>query len=100
MTRMQPHRVPEEIWLAASEVTVIGPILQVGADGYGAFDARGTAFRHPSGETAGLEGVFGVTMGVQQAHGVIRPPGNESARPQPCLEKAALSCTLTACTIG
>ena len=97
---MQADRVTEEIRLRGREVTVVGPILEVGPDGDDAFDAGGTAFRHPSGETAGLEGVFGVTMGVQQAHGVIRPPGNESARPQPCLEKAAPPCTLTACTIG
>jgi hypothetical protein len=41
-----------------------------------------------------------VTMGVQQAHAVIRLSKDESARPQPCLEKAALPCTLAACTTG
>ena len=97
---VQANGVAEEIRLRRGEVTVVGPILEVRADGDDAFDAGGAAFGHPSGQTASLEGVFRMTMGVQQAHVVIRLSGNESARPQPCLEKAALPCTLTACTTG
>jgi hypothetical protein len=90
----------EEIRLRGGEVAVVGPVLEIRADGNDAFDAGGAAFGHPSGETAGLEGVFRVTMGVQEAHAVIRLSENERARPQPCLEKAALPCTLAACTTG
>jgi hypothetical protein len=100
MTRVETDRMSEEIRLRGGEVTVIRPVLEVRADGDDAFDARRAAFGHPCGETASLEGVFRVTMGVQQAHAVIRLPGDESARPQPCLEKAALPCTLAACTTG
>jgi hypothetical protein len=92
--------MPEEIRLPGSEISVVGPVLKVRADGDDAFNTRGPAFGHPSGQTASLEGVFRVTMGVQQAHAVIRLPGDERARPQPCLENAALPCTLAACTTG
>ena len=74
MARMQADRVTEEIRLLGREVTVVGPILEVGSDGDSALDAGRTTLGHPSGETASLEGVFRVTMGVQQAHAVIRPP--------------------------
>ena len=100
VTRMETDRVPKEIGLLGRKITVVRPILQVGADGDDALDAHRAAFSHPSSQTAGLEGVFRVTMGVQQAHAVIRLSGDESARPQPCLEKAALPCTLAVCTTG
>ena len=97
---MQANGMPKEIGLLGREITVVGPILQVGADGDDSLDARRAAFSHPSNQAAGLEGVFRVTMGVQQAHAVIRLSGDERARPQPCLEKATLPCTLAACTTG
>ena len=100
MAGMQADGMPKEIRLLGREITVVGPILEVGSDGDSALDAGRTTLGNPSGETASLEGVFRVTMGVQQAHAVIRLPGDESARPQPCLEKAALPYTLTVCTTG
>jgi hypothetical protein len=100
MTRVETDRMSEEIRLRGGEIAVVGPILKVRADGDDAFDAGGATLGHPSGETASLEGVFRVTMGVQQAHAVIRLLEDERARPQPCLEKAALPYTLTACTTG
>ena len=100
VTGMESDRVAEEIRLRGSEVAVFRPILKIRADRDHALHAGGAALGHPCGETARLEGVFRVTMGVQQAHGAIRRDATERARPQPCLEKAALPCTLAACTIG
>jgi hypothetical protein len=100
MAGMEANRMTEEIRLRGREVTVGGPILEVRPDGDDAFDAGGAAFPHPRGQTPSLDGVFRVTMGVQQAHAVIRLCPEERARPQPCLEKTALPCTLALCTIG
>jgi len=69
---METDRVPKEVGLLGGKITVVGPILQVRADGDDALNARRATFSHPSSQTAGLEGVFGMTMGVQQAHAVIR----------------------------
>jgi ribulose 1,5-bisphosphate carboxylase large subunit-like protein len=97
---MESDRVTEEVRLRGGQVAVFRPVLEVRAYGHDALDAGGAALLHPRGETAGLESIFRVTMGVQQAHAAIRRAAQERARPQPCLEKAVLPCTLAACTTG
>lgn len=92
--------MPKEIGLLGRERPVVGPILEVGPDGHDPFDAGGPAFRHPGGEATGLQGVLRVTVGIQQAHGVIRGRPAERARPQPRLEKHAPPATVNGCTIG
>jgi len=97
---MEADGVAKEIRPGGGEVAVVGPILEVGPDGDRTLDAGGAAFLDPGGETSGFDGVFRVTMGVQQAHSPIRVGPAQRARPQPDLEKPALPCTLAACTTG